>query len=118
MPRKKPANNPEGFTKQSIWNLTEDSSPENVRDWDVKTAQFSEAVLSILATGAAVMFGTTMSGGAISITIFDDGDKVRQYATDSIELDDWADSVIGKARKHLDGLKQAQARGVPAEKPA
>jgi len=103
MPRgKKLGNNPEAFQKQSIWNLTEDSSAENVRQWDFKTAQFAEAIMCIISTGAAVMIGTTKAGGAVSLTIFDGDHKVRKYVEDSIGLDDWADDVIGRARKYLD----------------
>jgi len=106
MARKKPGNNPEAFRKQSIWNLTEDSSAEGVRDWDFKAEQFAEAIICIIATGAAVMVGTTQGGGAISLTIFDGDAKIRKYASDSIDLDDWSDDVIGRARKYLD---EAQA---------
>lgn len=104
MPRKKPGNNPETFVKQSIWNVTEDSDAQNVRQWDIKAQQFAEAIICIIATGAAVMVGTTRAGGAISLTIFDGEARVRKYAEDSIALDDWSDDVIGRARKYLDSL--------------
>jgi len=99
---KKLGNNPEAFVKQSIWNMTEDSTAESVRDWDIKAQQFAEAILCIIATGAAVMVGTTRMGGAVSLTIFDGENKYRKYCEDSISLDDWSDDVIGRARKYLD----------------
>lgn len=105
MARKKPGNNPEAVQKASIWYSTEDSSAENVRQWDFKAQQFAEAIICIIATGAAVMVGTTQAGGAVSLTIFDGDAKVRKYANDSIELDDWSDDVIGRARKYLDGQR-------------
>jgi len=102
MARKKLGNNPEAFQKQSIWNLTEDASVEGVLNWDYKVAQFAEAIFCILGTGAAVMVGTTQQGGALSLTIFDGEARIRKYAGDSIDLDEWSADVIGRARKYLD----------------
>lgn len=103
--KKKLGNNPEAFQKQSIWNMTEDSTAENVRQWDFKTGLFTEAIMCIIATGAAVMIGTTQAGGAVSLTIFDGEAKIRKYAGDSIELDEWSADVIGRAQKYLDAEK-------------
>jgi hypothetical protein len=81
------------------WAMTSDSSPEGVGSWDIKTAPLAEAILKILASGCAVMFGTTFDGTAVSATIFQDDKKVRHYLTDSTEMDDWADRVLATARK-------------------
>jgi len=100
--KRKLGNNPEAFEKQSIWNLTEDSSAEGVRHWDFKVGLFAEAIICVIATGAAVMVGTTQQGGAISLTIFDGERRIRKYASDSVDLDEWSADVIGRAQKYLD----------------
>jgi hypothetical protein len=87
----------------SIWNDTVDADVARVHQWDIKAQQFSEALLCILATGSAIMLSTTQQGAAVSLTIYDGDNKVRAYVSDSIELDDWSDKVIGRARKYLDG---------------
>jgi len=102
MPRKKLGNNPESVARQTIWNMQEDASIAGVQHWDIKTAQFAEAVLCILATGSALMIGTTQGGGAMSLTIFDGEARIRKYAGDSVDLDEWSEDVIGRARKYLD----------------
>jgi len=99
---KKLGNNPEAFVKQSIWNMTEDSSAEGVRHWDFKTGLFAEAIVCVIATGAAVMVGTTQHGGAVSLTIFDGEARIRKYVNDSVELDEWSADVIGRAQKYLE----------------
>lgn len=94
--------------KVSIWNLTEDASLEGVRHWDIKAGQFAEAILCILATGSAIMVSTTQQGAAMSLTIYDGDSKVRKYVSDSIELDDWSDDVIGRADKYLASLRGSE----------
>lgn len=109
MARKRPARyTAEEAAKVSIWNQTEDASIEGVRHWDIKAAQFAEAILCILATGSAIMVSTTQQGSAMSLTIYDGDNKVRKYVSDSIELDDWADDVIGRADKYLASLNKAE----------
>jgi len=102
MVRKKLGNNPEAVRVQSIWNMTEDSDASGVRNWDFKAQLFAEAIVCIIATGAAIMVGTTQQGGAISLTIFDGDARVRKYAGDSVDLDEWSADVIGRARRYLD----------------
>lgn len=97
----KQGNNPEDQNRQSIWNMHEDASAIGVRHWDIKTGQFAEALLCILATGSAVMLGTTQGGGAMSLTIFDGDARIRKYAGDSVDLDEWSMEIIGRADKYL-----------------
>jgi len=100
MVRKKAGNNPEAVQKASIWYATEDSDISNLREWDFKAELLGEAIMAILASGAALMFGTTQHGSAVSITILDGEVRVRKYAEDSIALDDWSMSIVERA-KHL-----------------
>jgi len=103
MPRKagQPRYTAETAASRSIWNLQEDASIQGVRHWDIKTGQFAEAILCILATGSAVMLGTTQGGGAMSLTIFDGDARIRKYAGDSVDLDEWSADIIGRADKYL-----------------
>jgi len=95
MARKKFQGDGDQQVKQAIdWYATTDSTAEGVADWDIKTDKYAEAILKVLASGCAIMFGTTMDGGAVSVTIFQDEKKSRKYLTDSVELDDWADNIL------------------------
>ena len=49
---------------------------------------FKRAVLSLLKRAVGITFGVTRDGGALSITILDDGETVREYvrATEDINL--------------------------------
>lgn len=91
--------NPE---KRVDWFLTADAHAQGVGEWDIKAGQLADAVLQILSAGSAVMFGVTSDGGAVSVTIFDGDSKQRRYLTDSVELDDWSDAILGTAKRlHL-----------------
>lgn len=92
---KKTSGDGEQQVQQAIeWYAGADSSAEGIADWDIKTQQFAEAIQKILASGCGIMFGTTMDGGAVSVTIYQNQKKVRKYLTDSIELDDWSDQIL------------------------
>jgi len=109
MARKRPTRyTAEEAAKVSIWNMSSDAGVDGVRDWDIKAAQFSEAILCILATGAAVMFSTSQQGAAISATIFDGDYKARKYLTDSVELDDWSMEVVARADRALSSGENGQ----------
>jgi hypothetical protein len=102
---------------QFDWNLSADAGVEGIQDWDVKSERFAEAVLCILATGSAVMFGTFAGGSKLSVTIMTGEKRARVYLDDSIALDDWADKVIGRAAIYLAKLKEAKEGPPSMEEP-
>lgn len=87
------APNPSGVFKARQWFASRDSDVTGVADWDIKQELCVQAIMGVLGTGCAIMLGTTMSGQAISVTVFDGDDKQRRYATDSIEFDDLMDAL-------------------------
>lgn len=70
------------------WFALSDSSPEGVATWDIKREQLADAVLAVLGTGSAIMFGVTRDVSAVSVTIFDGERKNRVFCGDSLDLDE------------------------------
>lgn len=63
--------------------------------WEVKEAQFAEAVLAIVSSGASVFLRSGSGGGAVGVAIWE-GD-VRHPATwcyTSEDLDAWSADVL------------------------
>ena len=80
------------------WFGTADASAEAVADWDIKIEQFAAAVLGVLGAGDAIMFGVSMSGDAVGVTIYSGESKSRKWVTDSIEFDDLMALIARRAR--------------------
>jgi hypothetical protein len=77
-------------TRQRIeWFATSsDASALSIGEWDVKTEVLAAAILGVLSRGDAITFGSSMDGGAISVTIYSGDSKQRKWVNDSMELDD------------------------------
>lgn len=84
--------------KRFQWYTQTNAHASDVGDWDLKSQQFTDAVLTLLAGDLAVMFGRTRDGGAISVTIFDGPERTRVYLDDAIAMDDWADLILAGAK--------------------
>ena len=80
------------------WFRTANSGTEGIGEWDIKQEQMADAILSLLASGCAIMLGVTSDGGAVSVTIYSGDVKTRKYVTDAIELDDCLAAVVATAR--------------------
>lgn len=98
--------------KQRIWNLSANASAETIADWDIKPDFFVEGVLQLLASGTAVMLGTTMNGGAVSVTLYQGDDKQRVYVTDSIEWDDLWIAIVNQAKERVNEAKPEKIRSI------
>lgn len=85
--------------KRFLWYFQASAHASEVGEWDLKSQQFTEAILTLLSADCGVMFGRTRDGGAVAITIYDGEARSRTYAADSIEMDDWANGVIAGARQ-------------------
>lgn len=103
-PRYEPTN------KESVdaWFASSNSDAHAVLDWDVKAQQMAEAILGVLAAGSAVMFGRSMSGDAISVTIYTGDHKQRKWVADAIEFDDLMAAIWERGHR-------ATARVIPIE---
>jgi hypothetical protein len=86
----------ESAQKLRDWFATSDASPEGLADWDLKTQLLADVVLGTLAMGSAIMFGVSMSGDAVSVTLYVGDTKHRKWVTDSIELEDYLGVVLGR----------------------
>lgn len=82
------------------WFASADSDVTAIADWDLKTQTFAEAVLAVLAAGNAIMFGVSMAGDAISVTIYAGDAKQRKWVSDSIELDDLMAAIWSRGRAY------------------
>lgn len=77
----------------AAWFGSSSESVEGVIDWDLKSQTMTEAILGVLAAGNAIMFGVSMSGDAVSVTIYAGESKQRKWVSDSIELDDLMNAI-------------------------
>jgi hypothetical protein len=89
----------EAAQKRLDWFASADASAEGIADWDIKTQLLAEAVLGTLAMGSAIMLGVSMSGDAVSVTIYVGETKHRKWVTDSIELEDYLAVVVDRVRQ-------------------
>jgi hypothetical protein len=54
--------------------------PRSTVSWsEVDNQLLRDAIVSICDNGAAVIFGKTTDGGALSITVLDGNDKIREW---------------------------------------
>lgn len=81
------------------WFLRADSDVGEIVDWDVKAQTFTEAVLGVLGAGNAIMFGVSMAGDSVSVTIYAGEQKQRKWVTDCIELDDLMSAIWQRGRE-------------------
>ena len=86
-------------TRQRIeWFATSsDACTLSIEAWDVKTEILAAAILGVLGSGDAIAFGSSMDGGAISVTIYSGDSKQRKWVNDSMELDDLLALVARRA---------------------
>lgn len=98
--------------KQRVWDLSSNATAEAIEDWDIKPEQFIQGVLEILSSGAALMLGTTMSGAAVSITIYEGDEKQRVYVADTIEWDDFWLSIVRQAQKRKEASRPQDIRAI------
>jgi hypothetical protein len=93
MPRtKRPAYQAMGKTPEAVqaavsWFASADAGVDGVASWDLKEELLTTAVLGMLSTGRGIMFGTGLSGTAVSVTIYEGDAKSRKWVKDSIELE-------------------------------
>lgn len=88
----------ESAAKLRDWFASADASPEGIGDWDMKTQLLSDTVMQTLAMGSAIMFGVSMSGDAVSVTVYVGEAKHRKWVSDSVELEDYLGVVLERAR--------------------
>jgi hypothetical protein len=88
----------EAARKLTDWFGTADASTEKIADWDIKEGVLAAAVLGVLSRGDGIMFGCSMDGGAISVTIYSGDVKRRKWLNDSIELDDLLAAIAKRAK--------------------
>lgn len=105
-----PMNQPDGHIN---WFATADSDVTAIADWDCKTGTLAAAVLEVLQAGNAIMFGVSMAGDAVSVTVYAGEAKQRKWVSDSIELDDLMAAIVqrGRTARGVTGLRELRAVG-------
>jgi hypothetical protein len=91
--------------KQIDWFQSSDESVATVANWDLKIEALASAVVQVLAAGDAIMFGVSLAGDAISVTIYSGESKSRKWVSDSIELDDLMATIAQRGRQRNAGEK-------------
>jgi hypothetical protein len=92
------------------WFASTDSDASTILEWDIKRDVLVEAILEVLQAGDAVMFGRSMDGGAISVTIYSGEAKSRKWVGDSIELDDLMNAVVQRGRAARTNMRHIPVR--------
>src|SRR4051812_17753244 len=93
----------EAAAKKMQWNLSNDASAETVGEWDVKLEQLGKAVLAVLSAGDAIMFGVSVDGNSISVTVYSGERKTRKWVSDSIDLDDTTALILRQSMTIVEG---------------
>lgn len=94
------------------WFASADSDVSAIAEWDLKTQTFTEAVLEVLQAGNAIMFGVSMTGDSVSVTIYAGEAKQRKWVTDSIELDDLMSAIWKRGRDQRNGGQPQNLRAI------
>lgn len=96
--------NPADTRRKHIdWFLSSDESVQAIANWDLKVEALASAVVQVLAAGDAIMFGVSLAGDAVSVTIYSGERKSRKWVTDSIELDDLMIAIASRGRLSQNG---------------
>lgn len=82
------------------WFGSSNESVDSVGEWDLKSQTLAEAILGVLAAGSAIMFGVSLAGDAVSVTIYTGDTKQRKWVTDAVELDDLMAAIWRRGRMH------------------
>lgn len=90
------------------WFGSADESMESVGDWDVKQAAMVGAVLEVLSAGDGIMFGISMDGRAVSVTVYSGDTKHRKWVTDAIEFDDLMAAIYRRGLERRGRLGEAE----------
>ena len=78
--------NPRGRDSDSRGHAT--PIPRSVVRWDdIDTNEIGRLVCTVTRVGAAVIFGRTSDGGALSLTVLDGENRVREYFRTAEEFD-------------------------------
>jgi hypothetical protein len=80
------------------WFQSADESVESIADWDLKPGHLESAVLGVLSVGDAIMFGVSMAGDAISVTIYSGERKSRKWVSDAIEFEQLLGVIASRAQ--------------------
>jgi hypothetical protein len=103
--RQKPTNPKVVEQRRLIFVQTGQVQPVGENNWDPKPHLLSEAITSLIAMGAAVMFSSAGGGRVMGVKIYEgDASTDRKWLYDSEELDDWCIGVIEQARKAREGV--------------
>lgn len=84
-----------GEQRRLLWQTYGAVVAPNAADWDPKSEQLVEALLAVLGSGCAVMFGTAREGSAISVQVYEGDYKYpRVWISEAEELDTWAEGIL------------------------
>lgn len=63
-------------------------SPRQTVEWDgVPNQLLRDAICAVTGRGAAIMLSRTTDGGALSITVLDGGERIKEYPRDVDECE-------------------------------
>lgn len=94
------------------WFASADSDVSAIAEWDLKAQTVTEAILEVLQAGNAIMFGVSMTGDSVSVTIYAGEIKQRKWVTDSIELDDLMAAILKRGRDQRVGDISPKLRAI------
>lgn len=94
------------------WFASADSDVQAIAEWDLKPEAFVAGVLEVLQAGNAIMFGVSMLGDSVSVTVYAGEAKQRKWVTDSIELDDLMAAIAQRGRERRSGDISPKLRAI------
>jgi hypothetical protein len=110
--RKQRSYTAEAAAKRMDWLQSVDADATQVAEWDIKTELLRDAVLGTLGMGSAIMFGVSLTGSAVSVTVYVGEAKHRKWVSDSVELEDFLSHICGQVKQATYPNKQNGLRAV------
>jgi hypothetical protein len=85
--------------RQILWAQTHQHHANSLANWDPKTDQLVEALLTVLATGATLVLRPGSGNRSVGVAIWEgDVRHAPEWCYEAEELDAWAEWVISKMR--------------------
>jgi hypothetical protein len=86
--RRNTKNTRDGSKPTATGRRTAPRGPRQTVEWDsVPNQLLRDAICAVTGRGAAIMLSRTSDGGALSITVLDGGERIKEYPRDADECE-------------------------------
>jgi len=98
--------------ERRAFSFTSNADTSTIGSWDIKPQLLTDAILGGLQCGLGIMFGRSLDGGSVSVTIYDGDAKSRKWVSDVIDLEDVLTAIVEHAKSSGVEIPRAGLRAV------